>query len=284
MIDNIQELEELIDHLFAVRKLVQSIGSLVDTLKHLIQDKDISALDKAHHGKLCLLLSGAYRTMEDALYNRDLTREVRSLYAIRVHSSNNLHPIIFERYFCEKWHEAVTAGAEPPSRPAFFNAATLRSHVTRANIPQTLSQAIHTDDVATFEILHTTLRGHHMTRSTAKIILANRAYRILMSRPDQIEKVLQPEEMLFYCVSSLDDNALPLIDFLEQRHPGLVANARDLYGNNALWYGLHRFGSIRCQPKTEQRLLELGCNPNATNCLDLSYRSMIEAQDYLNSL
>lgn len=274
---------QLIEHLFAILRLGYRTYEMHNLANKIATSNEITELDKAHHGMLCLLFATGNSITEKPAYERRLSREIRSLYALHVHG-NSCHPLLFERYTREHVLAAAERGETPPTRPLFYNDATLQSRLDHKNLPEKLLQTIRDDNVPTFDLLHTTLLGRKMSRSLCKVILANRAYKIIMSRPNHFEAVMPAEEILFYCVSALDESAVPLINFLEERHPGIVANARDNYGNNALWYGLHRLGSLRCLPKTEQALLSLGCDPDAPNCLDLTYRSMIEAQDFLNSL
>lgn len=276
--------EQLIEHLFGIMKLGYRSTAIIDLANSVAERNGVIEFDKSHHGMLSKLLTSTSPVAKKAAYDRRLTREIRALYAICI-QGDSYHPILFERYAREQVLAAIERGGTPPTRPPFYNYATLLSRLDHKNLPEKLLQTIRDDNVPTFDLLHTTLLGRKMSRSLCKVILANRAYKIIMSRPNHFEAVMPAEEILFYCVSALDESAVPLINFLEERHSGIVANARDNYGNNALWYGLHhRFNSKRCLPKTEQALLGLGCDPDAPNCLDLTYRSMIEAQDFLNSL
>ena len=65
---------------------------------------------------------------------------------------------------------------------------------------------------------------------------------------------------------------------MEMAEPGVIRNATDIFGNNALWYGLHLLGSNECEPATKQ----LGCDPAEPNNLGLTYNSIIEVRSVLN--
>jgi len=127
-----------------------------------------------------------------------------------------------------------------------------------------------------------TTSGRRINTHLAKFLICNHAYDIIEHHLDEIEAAVPPQDIVFYCVSTLPSDSVRLISAIEARHPRLVAQARDLFGNNALWYGLFRTGRNECESAVEQRLLELGCDPTVPNCYGLSYNDIKAARRILN--
>ena len=83
------------------------------------------------------------------------------------------------------------------------------------------------------------------------------------------------KQILYYTVSHLDDRTgLAVIDLLERKQPGIVADTVDPLGNDLLWYSMHNYripwfmhGCVMID-----KLQELGCNPARDNHLWLTFR------------
>lgn len=214
-------------------------------------------------------------------------RETRSLFAIHL-LGREISDLGLSKLFVKLWLDLVKPGNHP-NYPCAFSPTSLSLSYTPSNrqtqTPIRLIDAIRTDNYATFCIFRTLCSGEtHLSRATAIQILTHHAINILICTLEDVLNTLSPEDVLFFCASSMPTKCIPIIDALESRHPGIVRNARDLYGNNALWYGLHRLGENRCAPEVEKHLIELGCDPESPNLLDLSYASMLKAKEYLNAI
>ena len=213
-----------------------------------------------------------------------LSRDVRSLFAILLIGLNFYggDPLLFHSLY---WRIAADLH-RMPTRPLSFNADSFLKHsnnVYTTHLPRQLTNAILADNPAVFEICRATT-GKALSKSLVKLLFHHHALKITLQNLSDIERHIAPADILFACVSFLPSNFIVLIDELESRHPGLVRTARDLYSNNALWYGLHRFGENRCAPEVEKRLIELGCDPESPNLLDLSYASMLKAKDIFKTI
>ena len=213
-----------------------------------------------------------------------LPRDVRSLFAILLIGLNFYggDPILFHSLY---WRIAADSH-RMPTRPLSFNPDSFLKHSNSAytaHLPRQLTDAIRADNPAAFELCRVT-SGKAFSKNLVKLLFHHRALKIILQDLSDVERHINPGDILFACVSFLPPSFIALIDELESRHPGLVRNARDLYGNNAHWYGLHRFGENRCAPEVEKRLSELGCDPESPNLLDLSYASMLRAKDAIETI
>ena len=99
-----------------------------------------------------------------------------------------------------------------------------------------------------------------------------------------------PEQIDF-----LVDNYAALADDYEidKSVPGTLRDARDIFGNNALWYLFYREGTgsrswdDAAAPATasiEALLLEHGCDPDRPNCLELTYNVVKTARKALRDM
>ena len=96
-----------------------------------------------------------------------------------------------------------------------------------------------------------------------------------------------PEQIDF-----LVDNYATLADDYEidKSAPGTLRDARDIFGNNALWYLFYRNESsshpsddedATDTDRIETLLLEHGCDPDQPNCLELTYNAIKVARAIL---
>ena len=105
-----------------------------------------------------------------------------------------------------------------------------------------------------------------------------------MTNETAIDLIAHYDERVNAGMSVPEPVATPLLSAIENATPGCIKKASDIFGNNALWYGLHRLGENRCAPEIEKCLINHGCNPEATNRYGLSYASMVKAKEYLKAI
>ena len=97
----------------------------------------------------------------------------------------------------------------------------------------------------------------------------------LLEHDDVLPIILTMKQILYYAVSHLDDRTgMAVINLLERKQPGIVADTVDPLGNDLLWYGMHNYRIPWFIPNCAmiERLLELGCNPARVNHLRLSFQ------------
>ncbi|MBP5674473.1 MAG: hypothetical protein J6X49_18970 [Victivallales bacterium] len=97
----------------------------------------------------------------------------------------------------------------------------------------------------------------------------------LLEHDDVLPIKLTMKQILYYAVSHLDDRTgMAVINLLERKQPGIVADTVDPLGNDLLWYGMHNYRIPWFIPNCAmiERLLELGCNPARVNHLRLSFQ------------
>ena len=150
-------------------------------------------------------------------------------------------------------------------------------------LPKDFKEAMDDDNPSQFEILRTLL-NKSLTQSLVKALFMHNAVKIIIHHLGTVEQIIAPKDILFFCVSSMPKSSIALINALNNKSPNLVRNARDIFGNNALWYGLHRLGENKCSSQIERLLLDLGCDPNTSNCYGLSYDSMLRAKEALKTI
>lgn len=81
-------------------------------------------------------------------------------------------------------------------------------------------------------------------------------------------KLRSPEEwLLTVCRCADEELAVAAVGEYERQFPGIVAAARDPWGNTPLW---NTFVNPKPTGKLRAELLRLGCDPNAKNEWELS--------------
>ena len=264
----------------------RSFGALIGL--HTLQK-----LDKRHQAMFALVAKhdkGWEQSFLEIVYDtKHYTPETRALFAvllIGLRTSNLSHPVLFQEAYCKMiLSHDPTLGPLPPF-PCAFNSDTFCARLSKSyerTMPCALMEAITTDNIALFEIQRT-LQNKAFTISLVKILFKHGVCKILAHHIGSTETFIDPKDILFSCASTLPPSCIRLIETLESRHPGIVTNARDIFGNNALWYGLHRLGQNRCAPEVEKHLIELGCDPESPNLLDLSYASMLKAKEIFKTI
>ena len=291
---------EILECLFEV---LQSDGSWGDRLEDLFKRyrsfgaliglHTLQKLDKRHQAMFALVAKheeGWERTfLEIVCDTKRYTPETRSLFAVFVigpQTPHLSHPVLFQEAYCKMILSHDPALGPLPPFPCPFNSDTFCARLSKSyerKMPGDLMSAITTDDIAQFEIQRT-LQNRAFTISLVKTLFRHSACKILTHHIATAATFIDPIDILFFCSSTLPRSCICLIEMLESRHPGIVANAHDIFGNNALWYGLHRLGENKCSPQIERLLLDLGCDPNTSNCYGLSYDSMLRAKEALETI
>lgn len=157
------------------------------------------------------------------------------------------------------------------------------------HLPDALKCAIEDDCPERFAIARS-LCGKRMTRKLFLFMLKRDAGEILAENRKALLQHIPVISLVLFCASSVSASAaIRLLRAIEDDAPVTVAGARDIFGNNALWYSLYRSGNIRqedesCTQALETFLLECGCDPDAPNRLDLTYNSIRKAQKALAEL
>lgn len=100
---------------------------------------------------------------------------------------------------------------------------------------------------------------------------AARCFTGLLSRhPDRVFELRSPGEWLVtVCRYAGDELAVAAVNELERQFPGIVASARDPWGNTALW---NTFVNEKPTAGVRKELLRFGCDPDEKNEWGLSYR------------
>ena len=148
-------------------------------------------------------------------------------------------------------------------------------------ISEDMREALTRDSVSRFE-LELTLSGKKITIGLLRRILCEHALNILLHslkhRLKQVTAILSPQDLLIHICAYEPDSAkaVKVLDTLEEICPG-ISKSTDKLGNTPLWYCLYRSG----REELEEALIKYGCDPDARNHLNLSYRICSEAQKLL---
>ncbi len=97
----------------------------------------------------------------------------------------------------------------------------------------------------------------------------------LLEHEDVLPIKLTLKQILYYTVSHLDDRTgIAVIDLLERKQPGIVADTIDPLNNDLLWYSMHNSRIPWFMPNCAmiEKLLKLGCNPARVNHLRLTFQ------------
>ena len=138
-------------------------------------------------------------------------------------------------------------------------------------------EGIRQDSVSIFE-MHRQMAGCGIAIAMLLYLLrfdAVKCFTYLLAHfPKKVYKCRSAEEWLFtVCRCSSEDTAIPIIQSIEEDKPGIVARARDPWGNTLLWNTLQN----SCQVgKLQEFLISLGCDPDALNQWGLSFRLVKE--------
>ena len=133
-------------------------------------------------------------------------------------------------------------------------------------------KAIVSDHVSVFE-MDRQLHGKGIHNSMLAFLLLHHAVKcflyLLSHFPEKVCRIRTAEEWLFtVCRCSSADMAIPIIQAIEQYRPGIVANARDPWGNTLLWNTLQNRNPTE---ELQKYLISHGCDPDASNQWGLSF-------------
>lgn len=134
-------------------------------------------------------------------------------------------------------------------------------------------EGIRQDSVSIFE-MHRQMAERKITITMLLYLLrfdAVKCFTYLLTHfSKQVYKCRSPEEWLFtVCRNTSAGTAMPIIRSIEEDKPGIVARARDPWGNTLLWNMLQNRNSVK---NLQNVLISLGCDPNAKNKWGLSYQ------------
>lgn len=139
---------------------------------------------------------------------------------------------------------------------------------------QAMLEGIQNDSVSIFE-MHRQMQYSQITITMLQYLLHYDAVQcfiyLLAHYPRQVYKCRTAKEWLFtVCRNSSRQTAVPVIQWMEENQPGIVASARDPWGNTLLWYTLkNRNNSME---EIQETLIALGCDPNVLNRWGLSFQ------------
>ena len=202
---------------------------------------------------------------------------------------------IFANRYKQMYYQALTNSNPLPEYPRGFCKRRFYDKFSSSyasKLPQTLIDSISADNPAQFSIM-LTMSNRQLSKNLLLHLINARAINILLGNFDAVARFLPIDALTFYCASSLHQHiAVPLLKQIEKLIPGTLRNTQDIFGNNALWYLLYHKGNSAGHPWHNERvasiesiealLLEYGCDPDQTNCLDLTYSAIRTAQKELN--
>lgn len=156
----------------------------------------------------------------------------------------------------------------------------------RENALQTqILQAIKRDSVSELEIARL-LNNKKISLGIMYAILTYNAGNtinfLLKKYSDEIFLLRTPQEWLFTLCNYFHlAAAIDFIKHIEEKFPGIVKNTIDPWGNDLLWHTFYNDKvwnplDKRTVNSIQQCLIDLGCDPNKRNELDLSFNSVLE--------
>ena len=251
----------------------------------------IAGLDKQYVRVICRFFSNRYRTAEYSSYmlalgpiimSRRISAERRAMFWNAMTALCWPWRGLPDRIFAQDVfvdnddaRRCFSYHAEQGPKQDFIRHTALDA---RGFIPtDEVRKAIDNDYVSVFE-MNRQLRGKEISVTMLVFLLRHHAVmcflHLLAHFPKKVYKCRSPEEWLFtVCRGCPQQTAIPIIRSIEEDKPGIVANARDPWGNNLLWNTLlNRCGCSYIQ----EELLSLGCDPDAENQWGLSYRLVQE--------
>ena len=196
------------------------------------------------------------------------------------------HPAVRD-WLCQTRHE----GWEDLrcSDPHFFGRDALKLFKTDAD--RQALEAIDRDSPSGL-LMPLAIAGRRLPASYMQAVLQKKAVKIVMTLLGDAPNLsffrwITPKQLFFYvCANWNNDETIPLVELLEKKKPGLVKNSADAFGHDALWYTLYqrdRFNRAteaarRITDPLDQKLIELGCDPDRENDLGLSCNDLAVAR------
>ena len=140
-------------------------------------------------------------------------------------------------------------------------------------LPAALEKGVAGDNYAVFEI-NRELENRRIGGAMLEHLIRSHAVRcftgLLAHHPEAVFKLRSPEEWLVtVCRCAGDDFAVATVKELERQFPGIVGRTRDPWGNTPLW---NTFINPNPTATLRAELLRFGCDPDAKNEWELSYR------------
>ena len=152
-------------------------------------------------------------------------------------------------------------------------------------LPTQILQSIKNNSASELEIARV-LNNKKISLSIMYAILTYNAGRIinfLLERySDEIFSLRTPQEWLFTLCNYFHlSAAIDFIKNIEEKFPGIVKNTIDPWGNDLLWHTFYNDevwdpDYKRTINSIQQCLIDLGCDPNKRNELDLSFNLVME--------
>ena len=152
-------------------------------------------------------------------------------------------------------------------------------------LPTQILQAIKRDSASELEIARV-LNNKKISLGIMYAILTynagNTIIFLLKKYSDEIFSLRTPQEWLFTLCNYFHlTAAIDFIKHIEEKFPGIVKNAIDPWGNDLLWHTFYNDKVWnphykRTVNSIQQCLIDLGCDPNKRNELDLSFNSVLE--------
>lgn len=135
-----------------------------------------------------------------------------------------------------------------------------------------LLEGIRMDSISVFE-LNRQVSDQNITLTLLHYLLQSNAVQCFLhlveNFPKQVFEWRTAEEWLFtVCHDVTEKTAIPAILWFEKKKPGIIARARDPWGNTLLWHTLARENADELQ----RTLILNGCDANAKNQWGLSWR------------
>ena len=250
----------------------------------------IAGLNKQYVREICRFFSKRYRTAEYSSYmlalgpiimSRRISAERRAMFwnamtALRWPWTGLPDRVFAQDVFIDNddARRCFSYHGEQGPKHDFIRHTALDA---RGFIPaDEVRRAIDNDYVSVFE-MGRQLRGKEISVTMLVFLLLHNAVKcflhLLAHFPKKVYKCRSPEEWLFtVCRCCPQQTAIPIIRSIEEDRPGIVANARDPWGNNLLWNTLPNM----CGSYIQEELLSLSCDPDAENQWGLSYRLVQE--------
>lgn len=100
-------------------------------------------------------------------------------------------------------------------------------------------------------------------------------FRYLMENKMVAEEIITPSELCCYLATWFQDSiSVPMLTVMEELHPGLVKDVKDVFGRNLLWFAVQNMKTGWFHPdcKLTPFLLEHGCDPQNNNQIGLPWQ------------
>ena len=185
--------------------------------------------------------------------------------------------------FQKKWQIDLHYSALSIEEKTFLRKS--RCNFREKALPLQILQAIKNDSASELEIARL-LNNKKISLGIMYAILTYNAGStinfLLKKYSDEIFLLRTPQEWLFTLCNYFHlTAAIDFIKHIEEKFPGIVKNAIDPWGNDLLWHTFYNDKVWnphykRTVNSIQQCLIDLGCDSNKRNELDLSFNSVLE--------